>query len=50
MINAMEIEEMYLHVSYATILDIQQSLVGWTKGFSIGIKTLEKIEEEVLTV
>ena len=25
MISAMEIEEMYLHVSYATILDIQQS-------------------------
>ena len=31
MISAMEeIEGMYLHVSYATILDIQQNLVEWT--------------------
>ena len=50
MISAMEIEEMYLHVIYAKILDIQQSLAGWTEGFSIGIKTLEETKEEVLTV
>ena len=50
MISAMVIEEMYLHVSYATILDTQQSLAEWTKEFLIGIKTLEEIEEEVLTV
>ena len=51
MISAMEkIEGMYLHVSYATILDTQQSLVEWIEEFSTGIKILEEIEEEVLTV
>ena len=50
MISAMEIEGMYLHVIYATILDTQKSLVEWIEEFLIGIKTLEEIEEEVLVV
>ena len=41
---------MYLHVNYATILDIQQSHAEWTKEFSTGIKTLEETEEEELTI
>ena len=51
MISAMEeIEGMYLYVSYATTLDTQQSLVEWTEGILIGIRTSEEITEEVLTV
>ena len=39
MISAMEeIEEMYLHVSYATTLDTQQSLTEWIERISIGIR------------
>lgn len=41
MISTMEIEEMYLHVNYAKILDIQQSHSGWIEEFSIEIKILE---------
>ena len=48
MINA--IEEMYPHVSYATILDIHQGHAGLIEEFSTGIKTLEETEEEVLTI
>ena len=52
MISAMEeIEGMYLHVNYATILDTQKSLAEWTEEFLIGIKILEETEEEeVLTI
>ena len=49
MISAMEeIEGMYLHVSYATILDTQQSLVEWIEEFLIGIRNLEEIEEVLI--
>ena len=51
MINAMEeIEGIYLHVSYAKILDIQKSLAKCIEEFLTKIKTLEEMEEEVLTV
>ena len=52
MISAMEeIEEMYLHVNYATTLDTQQSLVEWIEGISTRIRiSKETTEEEVLTV
>ena len=51
MISTMEeIEGMYLHVSYATILDTQQSLVEWTEEFLTGIRTPKEKKEEVLIV
>ena len=48
--NIMNIERMYLYVSYATTLDTQQSLVEWIEEFLTRIKTSKERKEEVLTL